>query len=330
MNLPGALVLTAGLGTRLRPLTYVRAKAAVPVNGETLARRVVRWLSGQGVRDLVLNLHHLPETITASVGDGSDLDSRVRYTWEQPVLGSAGGPRRALPLLVGSDPGPRIPDPGSSSPFIIVNGDTLTDVDLPAMLAVHAASDALVTMALIPNPRPEQYGGVRVSGGRVTGFTRAGAPGDSYHFIGVQIAERRAFAGLDDGVPAETVNSLYPRLISGDPASIAAFTCTAAFRDIGTASDYLDTSVELAAIEGDRMAGGDRVEIAPSARIVRTAVWDDVTIGRDAELIECIVCDGARVPDGARYARCAIVPAGSRIADTGERIEAGLLIKPID
>ena len=100
MNLPRALVLTAGLGTRLRPLTYVRAKGAVPVNGEALARRVVRWLSGQGVRDLVLNLHHLPETIAASVGDGSDLSARVRYSWEQPVLGSAGGPRRALPLLV--------------------------------------------------------------------------------------------------------------------------------------------------------------------------------------------------------------------------------------
>ena len=128
------------------------------------------------------------------------------------MLGSAGGPRRALPLLVGSDPG-SIPSPGRAR-FIIVNGDTLTDVDVPAMLAFHAASDALVTMALIPNPRPEQYGGVRVSGGRVTGFTRAGAPGDSYHFIGVQIVEARAFAGLEDGVPAETVNGLYPRLIA--------------------------------------------------------------------------------------------------------------------
>jgi mannose-1-phosphate guanylyltransferase len=316
MSLPGALVLTAGLGTRLWPLTYVRAKAAVPVNGETLARRVVRWLSAQGVRDLVLNLHHLPETIAASVGDGSDLHARVRYSWEQPVLGSAGGPRRALPLL--------------PSTFLIVNGDTLTDLDLHAMLAFHAASDALVTMALIPNPRPEQYGGVRVSDGRVTGFTRAGAPGNSYHFIGVQIAEHRAFAELEDGVPAETVNSLYPRLIAANPASIAAFTCPAAFRDIGTASDYLNTSVELAAIEGDRMADGNRVDIAPSARTVRTAVWDDVSIGRDAELIECIVGDGARIPDAARYTRCAIVPAGGRTARAGERIEGGLLIKPIE
>ena len=73
------------------------------------------------------------------------------------------------------------------------------------------------------------------------------------------------------------------------------------------------------------MAGGDRVEIAPSARIVRTAVWDDVTIGRDAELIECIVCDGVRIPDGARYTRCAIVPrtAGPRGPTS---VEGGLLI----
>ena len=319
MSLPGALVLTAGLGTRLRPLTYVRAKAAVPVNGETLARRVVRWLAGQGVRDQVLNLHHLPETITASVGDGSDLGARVRYSWEQPVLGSAGGPRRALPLLAEPD-----------GTFIIVNGDTLTGVDVPAMLAFHAAAEALVTMALIPNPRPQQYGGVRVSAGRVTGFTRAGTPGDSYHFIGVQIVEARAFAGLEDGVPAETVNVLYPRLIAANPASIAAYTCTSAFRDIGTASDYLSTSAELAAMEGDRMVSGDRVEIAASARTVRTAVWDDVSIGRDAELVECIVGDGAKIPAGARYTRCAIVPSDGRSARADERIEGGLLIKPIE
>src|SRR6185295_13664273 len=114
MSQPRALVLTAGLGTRLRPLTYVRAKAAVPVNGETLARRVVRWLTSFGIRDFVLNLHHLPASITASVGDGSDLGARVRYSWENPVLGSAGGPRRALPLLTdSSNLGSRAAYPGS-------------------------------------------------------------------------------------------------------------------------------------------------------------------------------------------------------------------------
>ena len=114
MKTPRALVLTAGLGTRLRPLTYIRAKAAVPVNGETLARRAVRWLVSHGITDLVLNLHHHPASITASVGDGTDMGARVRYSWEQPVLGSAGGPRHALPLLV--DPESRAPAPEPRTP----------------------------------------------------------------------------------------------------------------------------------------------------------------------------------------------------------------------
>ena len=96
---PRALLLTAGLGTRLHPLTYVRAKAAVPINGEPLVRRVIRGLATAGIRDLVLNLHHRPASIAALVGDGSDLGVRVSYSWEQPVLGSAGGPRHALPLV---------------------------------------------------------------------------------------------------------------------------------------------------------------------------------------------------------------------------------------
>jgi NDP-sugar pyrophosphorylase family protein len=337
MSVPRVLVLTAGLGTRLRPLTYVRAKAAVPVNGETLVRRVVRRLGEQGFHDLVLNLHHLPATIAASVGDGSDLSARVRYSWEQQVLGSGGGPRRALPLLLDRYGTPESATECSDSEsasratsgtFIIVNGDTLTDVDIHAMLDRHTGSRAAITMAVIPNPRPDKYGGVQVSAdGWVTGFLRAGAPGDSYHFIGVQIVEARAFAGLQDGVHAETVNTLYPRLIAADPATVAAFICSAAFRDIGTPADYLATSAELADIEGDRMAAGVRVMIADSARTVRTAVWDDVKIGRDAELIECIVGDGAHIPDQARYTRCAIVPAGGRTPQDGERVAGELLIR---
>jgi mannose-1-phosphate guanylyltransferase len=77
-----ALVLTAGLGTRLRPLTDVRAKPAIPVAGEPMIRRIIRWLVARGVADLVLNLHHLPETLTAVVGGGGDLGARVRYSWE--------------------------------------------------------------------------------------------------------------------------------------------------------------------------------------------------------------------------------------------------------
>lgn len=322
-----ALVLTAGLGTRLAPLTSIRAKAAVPVNGDTLARRVIRWLVSEGVRDLVLNLHHRPASIAASVGDGSDLGARVRYSWENPVLGSAGGPRHALPLLTNGtrpDPGSRKTDHGT---FLIVNGDTLTNVRLADMLSAHVASGALVTMALIPNPRPDKYGGVVVTDqGWVTGFTRAGSAQPSYHFVGVQIAEPRAFEPLNDGVPSETVNGIYRQMIATDSHIISGFVCDASFRDIGTPADYLETSLYLAGMEGNRLATGRRLEIHPTASVVRTAIWDDVKIGAGAELIECIVCDGAKVPAGVGYQRCAILPAATRATTGKQRIEHNLLI----
>ena len=209
---PRALLLTAGLGTRLQPLTYVRAKAAVPINGEALVRRVIRGLAIAGIRDLVLNLHHRPASIAALVGDGSDLGVRVRYSWEQPVLGSAGGPRHALPLVTDSD----------DDDFLIVNGDTLTDVDVWSLLARHRESGALVTMAL--DSRTRGRANMEESSSR----PRAGSPGSRrsrpssvsmpadaagsacFHFIGVQVASARAFATLEDGVPAESVNALYP------------------------------------------------------------------------------------------------------------------------
>jgi mannose-1-phosphate guanylyltransferase len=312
-----ALVLTAGLGTRLRPLTCVRAKAAVPVNGEPLARRVLRWLASQGIRDVVLNLHHKPQSIAAVIGDGGDLGVRVRYSWEQPVLGSAGGPRHALPLLVD----------GGLDTFLLVNGDTLTELEIAELIDAHEQSRALVTMAVIPNPRPDKYGGVAVADdGAVTGFTAPDASAASYHFIGIQAAAAAAFEALADGVPAESVGTVYPSLIASSPGSVRAFIANAPFRDIGTPADYLSTSLELADTEGDRLITASAA-IHQSALVARTAIWDDVTVGADARLTECIVCDGVRIPAGARFTRSAIVPVQERARAADERVEGELLIR---
>jgi NDP-sugar pyrophosphorylase family protein len=299
-----ALVLAAGLGTRLRPLTLARAKAAAPVDGEPLARRTIRWLVGHGVRDLVVNLHHKPESIAAAVGDGSDLGARVRYSWESPVLGSAGGPRHALPLLLDGQQRDALPT------FVLVNGDTLTDVDVPAMIAQHRRTGALVTMALIPNPRPDKYGGVLLDGDHaVTGFTRRGNLQPSFHFIGPQVVEAEAFMGLEDGVPAESVLGLYPALMASRPGSVRAFVSNASFRDIGTPADLLQTSLDLAAADGraERPRWGRNVHVAATARVTRSVLWDDVRVGAGAVLTECVVADGVHVPDGAVMTRCAIV-----------------------
>ncbi len=240
-----ALVLTAGLGTRLDPLTRLVAKPAVPLGDRTLVEHVIAWLQRQAITDLVLNLHHRPSTITAVVGDGRHLGVRVRYSWEQPLLGSAGGPRHALLLL-------------DSDPFLIVNGDTLCDFDLAPLLAAHAASGAEVTMAVVPNPRPEHYNGIAADEeGRVTGFVArqvqssqfevrsAETSRSGWHFVGVQVAQARVFAGLRDGEPAETVAGLYREMIAARPGAIRVWPAPTSFLDVGTPRDYLDAALRL-------------------------------------------------------------------------------------
>jgi NDP-sugar pyrophosphorylase family protein len=230
-----ALVLAAGLGTRLRPLTDVCAKPALPVAGQPLIRRIVRWLVSYDVHDLVVNLHHLPHTITAVLGDGSDLSARVRYSWEQPqILGSAGGPRHALEII-GEDT------------FIIANGDTLTDLNVRALVDAHRRFDAVVTLALVPNQEPEKYGGVIMKGdGTVTGFAARGAAArGSFHFIGVQMVHARAFRPLPPGQPAQSIGGVYDGLIATRPGSVRGLVSDAAFWDIGTPQDYARTSAEF-------------------------------------------------------------------------------------
>lgn len=314
-----ALVLTAGLGTRLRPLTYHRAKAAIPVAGEPLVRRILTWLAAHDVADVVLNLHHQPHTITAIVGDGSDLGLRVRYSWEDPVLGSAGGPRRALPL-VGSDL------------FFIINGDTLTDLDPRRIARDHERSGGLVTMAVTPNRAPERYGGVLVErDGRVTGFTRAGDLQPSFHFIGVQAASADAFAELSPDRPAESVTDLYPQLLRDRPGSVRAVVADATFHDVGTPAEYLETSLAIARLEGrEPLAMGYGCSIDSSARVERSILWESVTVGPSCEIVECVVADGLRIPAGSRFERRAIASATRAVASEGDRVVGDLLVAPLE
>jgi len=313
-----ALVLTAGLATRLRPLSFVRAKAALPVAGTPLIHRILRPLRSAGVQDVVLNLHYLPRTLTSLLGDGSALGMRIRYSWEVPVLGSAGGPKRAIPLL--ANPESRIPSPGT---FLILNGDTLTDVSLPALLDDHRRSGALATMAVVPNTEPEKYSGVGVGpDGAFTGWVPRGSREPSYHFIGVQVAEPAAFASVPADTPSE-VRTLYPALVAARRGAVRAFRTQASFMDIGTPSDYLETSLLLAAREGiDTSAGA---EISPTARIERSILWDDVIVEDGAMLKDCVVTDGVRVPADTSWHGVTIRVASAELTPGERRIE-GLAI----
>lgn len=285
-----ALVLTAGLGTRLQPLSSVRAKPALPVAGTPLITRILTQLHAAGIRRVVLNLHHRADTITRVVGDGSALGLEVRYSWETAILGSAGGPARAIPLL-------------EADRFLIVNGDTLADVDLQAITSRHVETNALVTMAVV-NGRPQYNGVIAEPSGIVRGFGRE--PG-AFHYIGVQAVNASVFAGVDPGVKAETVHGIYPALIASRPGAVRIFHTDAEFFDIGSPRDYLETAITLAARDGRPLDRGRDSVVAPDAALTNTILWDRVTIGAGAQLTDCIVADEVTVPPGARYSQSSLV-----------------------
>ncbi len=290
--MPPALVLTAGLGTRLAPLTDVRAKPAVPVAGVPLITRILRWLVSQGVTSTVLNLHHRPETITRQVGHGG-AGLRVRYSWESTLLGTAGGARHALDLL--------------GECFYIVNGDTLTEIDLGELLDAHTQAKAAVTLAVCDNPNPSRYAGVAVDDtGRVTGFTSTGQPAE--HFPGVQVVHASAFESLEDGRPAATIGELYDTLVRIDPGSVSAHRVNTTFYDVGTPTDYHSTCLAIASLEKCSMiprGSGSRVH--PTAVLRGTIVWDDVSIEAECRLTDCIVADGVHLRRGTHFERQMIV-----------------------
>lgn len=259
-----------------------------------MIRRILAWAASHGVTDAVMNLHHLPHTVTGSVGDGRDLGVRARYSWERPdILGSAGGPRLALPII------------GAES-FFVINGDTLTDLNLREMAAAHRASRARVTLAVVPNREFLKYGGVRVDGeGIVTGFVNRGAQAEgSWHFIGVQVVDADVLAPLPSGKTARSIGGVYDEELRRHHGSVRAHRGDWAFFDVGTPADYLETS---RAFTPSGVDTGRHVTIDPAATVSQSVLWDDVEVGAAAALSECVVTDGVRVPAGASYQRSILV-----------------------
>lgn len=285
-----ALILAAGLGTRLQPLSTYRAKPALPVAGTPLIARMLRHLRGAGVRRVVINLHHRADSITRIVGDGSTFDLDVKYSWETTILGSAGGPARAVPLL-------------EADRFLIVNGDMITDVDVRALVARHVDTNALVTMAVIDG-LPGYNGVIADARGIVSGFGKR--PG-AFHFIGVQVVNASVFAGIRIDASSETVHGFYPQLIATKPEAVRVFHSKASYFDIGSPRGYLETVKTIAAREGRALDRGAGCIVAADASLHNTILWDRVTIGAGAKLNDCIVADDVAVPPGSEYSRSSLV-----------------------
>ncbi|PYQ48525.1 MAG: nucleotidyltransferase [Acidobacteria bacterium] len=302
-----AMILAAGLGTRMRPLTLVKAKAALPVLNRPLLHWTLELLAAHGVREAMINLHHLPRTVRAAVGDGRAFGVKVAYSYEPEILGTGGGPRKVRRWL-------------GDEPFLLVNGDVVFDFDLTRLFRAHARSGARVTLALIPNPDPRKYSGV-VTGpdGRVRSIASLprAARGTISMFPGVHVLDPALLDRLPPGA-SDTVRDLYAPLIAeGSPP--LGVRLRGPWYDLGSPSLYLASHQSLLAsrFRGSRRGSVIHPEarVHPRARVTRSVVgkgavieqgadvrgsvlWDRVRVGRDADVEASILATGVRLADG--------------------------------
>ena len=173
-----AMILAAGRGTRLAPLTDQVPKPLLPVHGTPLIERQLHQLVQAGIEDVVINLYHLGEQIAAHLGDGARYGARIRYSRESELLETAGGIRQALPLL-------------GDAPFVLLNGDIYTDFDF-ARLPAAPAGDCGAHLVLTPTPT-HRGGDFASDGSRVT------ARGEPYVYMGISVVRPEAFAPYPPG-----------------------------------------------------------------------------------------------------------------------------------
>jgi len=312
------MVLAAGLGLRMRPLTLLRAKAALPVLNRPLLHWTLESLARHGVTDVVVNLHHLPWTVRSALGDGRGFGLRVQYSLERSLLGTAGGPRKVRALL-------------GEEPVLLVNGDVLFDFDLGQLIARHRSSGARATLALKPNPDPRRYGPVVTGPG---GWVRSlpNLPrrrGTVSLFTGVHVLDPALLDRLPPG-PSDSVRDLYAPLVAAGER-IQGVRVRGAWYDLGSPRAYLDSQLALLASGFAGTGRGPLVEagarVSRGVRITRSVVGRGAVIGVGASVIRSVLWDGARIGAGARV-RDTIVATGARV-DAGQEVRDSVIAPPL-
>ncbi len=303
------MVLAAGLGTRLRPLTYEITKPMVPVLDRPVMEHIVDLLGRHGLNEVIANLHYFPDTIREHFGE------RLEYHFEPELLGTAGGVRECAGFF------------GDDS-FLVISGDALTDIDLAALAARHRASGGIATLAVKQVPDTREYGVVLHDGdGRITGFQEKPEPEDALSDLGncgIYVFAPQIFDYFPDRPFVDWANDIFPVLLEND-VPFYIHEVSDYWNDIGSLSelrrgtfDALRGELHLE-IEGEEVRPGVIVAGASPLREdteIEGPAWigHDVRIGAGARLMAPLVLgDGASVGDHAQL-RGSIVFPGTEIA----------------
>jgi NDP-sugar pyrophosphorylase family protein len=299
-----AVILVGGEGTRLRPLTLQTPKPIVPVVDRPFLRHQLDLLGTAGVGEVVFSVAYRPEKIQAVFGDGSAFGRHIAYAIETTPLGTGGAVKNAEPQL--------------DDVTLVFNGDVLTDVDLPAVVAAHRAACASATIVLTPVPNPSAYGLVEIdAAGRVRRFIEKPKPEQITTDLinaGIYVLDTRTLSLIPPGVNHSIERRFFPALLErGDV--VLGYVHRGYWIDIGTPEKYLQVHRDIlerrfpVVLDGEASGSGTR---APSARLDPAAVLEGAFFVGPG----CRVEAGACLGNGAALTRDVVVRTGARVADS--------------
>jgi NDP-sugar pyrophosphorylase family protein len=301
MALMRAMILSAGYGTRLWPLTEDRTKPAIPILGKPLVGYVAEYLAGYGCDEIVVNLHHRPESVRRALGDGSKFGVKLYYVEEPEILGTSGGIDNARALL-------------ADETFIVVNGKIITDIDLNAALETHRRAAALATLVVLPNASCERFSIVKATEGMLQGFGGMPVAADfvgkdpPLMFTGIQILEPAIFDYIPRGVFSHSTTDVYPQALAAGER-IAVHVAEGSWYELSTIQRYLDISLQLLSRTGSDISKGAGCVISASAEVHEAILWDNVIVEDRARVRRAILTDNVRIPGGVVIENAVVVCA---------------------
>jgi NDP-sugar pyrophosphorylase family protein len=302
-----AMILAAGFGTRLRPLTNKVPKPMVPIMNRPILEHTIHLLRSHGIHDITVNLHHLPEIIKEHFGDGKNFGVQLHWSYEPEILGTAGGIKKAQQFLEGES-------------FLVINSDVVVDIDLSKVMAFHKAQGSALTLVVREGDSPEQCDPIEVDANdrivHMVGTSSKNKPDDTTRilFTGIQVMEPEIFDRIPEDKFYGTTTDVFPGMLA-DGLPMFAYWHHGYWKDIGTIQSYLDVHKDL--LDGKMEDGltiknnsttvkhppvliGKNCTIADTAKIgPYTVLGDNCTVGDHAVIEHSICWDNVTLSKGS-------------------------------
>jgi mannose-1-phosphate guanylyltransferase/phosphomannomutase len=284
-----AVVMAGGEGSRLRPLTIGRPKPMVPMVSKPVMAHILDLLKRQGITEVVVTLHFMPEVIQSYFGDGQGMGIKINYAVEETPLGTAGSVKNAQEFL--------------DEPFIIISGDAVTDIDLKQVIAFHQEKGAEATLTLYRVPNPLEYGVIITDAdGKITQFLEKPSWGEVISDTvntGIYVIDPSVLDLIEPGVSTDWSKDVFPQLLkSGRP--LYGFVADGNWTDVGDINEYMRASGDVLYHRvrteelGEHIGGdvwvGKGVEIAPDAQL-----YGPIYLGNEVKIKGGVIIHGPTV-----------------------------------